>query len=150
MEDKGNERGGRTVALLTATSGFGGMGVLGMVAYFGVLIGIFYFMMIRPQKKKQKAVDEMQNNIAVGDWIMTNGGFFGKVVDTVNEYLLVEFGTNKSVIIPIVKDAVASVGEPDLTRKRVEEKVVEDDDDEYYDDEDDYYDEEDFLDKDDK
>lgn len=136
------------MALLTAASGFGGMGMAGMVLYFGVLFGIFYFLMIRPQKKRQKAIDEMQNNISVGDWVQTNGGFAGKVVDVVNDYLLVEFGTNKSVIIPLRKDAVATIGEPDLTRKRVEEKVEEDydlDDDDYL-----YEDDEDFLDEDDK
>ena len=52
---------------------------------------------------------------------MTTGGMYGKVVDSVNNILLVEFGTNKSVIIPVEKDQIARVKEPDLTRNNIEE-----------------------------
>lgn len=133
------------MALTTSAGALGGFGVTGMLLYFAVIIGIFYFLMIRPQKKKQKQVDEMQSSIKVGDWIMTNGGFYGKVVDVVNNCLMIEFGTNKSVIIPIVKEAVASVGEPDLTRKKAEVVVEEEEDDD-----DDLLLDDDFLDDDDK
>ncbi|WP_242985330.1 preprotein translocase subunit YajC [Vallitalea okinawensis] len=126
------------------------MGMAGMILYFGALFAIFYFLLIRPQKKRQKAVDDMQNSISVGDWIMTNGGLYGKVVDIVNEFLIVEFGTNKSVLVPISKQAIASVGEPNLTRKRIEEVEEDiDDEDEDFEDEDfDFDEDEDFLDED--
>ncbi len=128
----------------------GSMGMAGMILYFGALFAIFYFLLIRPQKKRQKAVDDMQNSISVGDWIMTNGGLYGKVVDIVNEFLIVEFGTNKSVLVPISKQAIASVGEPNLTRKRIEEVEEDiDDEDEDFEDEDfDFDEDEDFLDED--
>lgn len=122
----------------------------GMILYFGALFAIFYFLLIRPQKKRQKAVDDMQNSISVGSWIMTNGGLYGKVVDVVNEFLIVEFGTNKSVLVPISKQSVATIGEPDLTRKRYEEVEEDiDDEEEDFDDEDfDFDEDEDFLDDD--
>lgn len=118
--------------------GQGSMGIMGMVLYFGALFAIFYFLLIRPQRKRQRQTDDMQNSINVGDWVMTTGGLFGKVVDIFDLYLVVEFGTNKSVLVPISRSAVASVGEPDLTKKRVEESkpskkaaVADDDDDEF-------------------
>ncbi len=103
-------------------------GILGMVLYFGILFGIMWFLLIRPQRKRQKAVDEMQNAISVGDWVMTAGGTFGKVVDTVNDICIVEFGLNRGVRIPVQRDQIAAVKEPDLTVKKyddVEEEETE-------------------------
>jgi preprotein translocase subunit YajC len=46
----------------------------------GVLLAIFYFIMIRPQQKKQKEVKTMIANLAHGDMVMTSGGIQGKVM----------------------------------------------------------------------
>lgn len=100
----------------------GSMGIMGMVLYFGALFAIFYFLLIRPQRKRQKQTDEMQNSIKVGESVMTTGGLFGKVVDVFDNYLVIEFGTNKSVLVPVSRSAIATVGEPDLTKRKVEEK----------------------------
>lgn len=83
-----------------------------------ILFGLMYFMIIRPQKKRQRQIDQMQSSINIGDSVMTNGGFYGKVVDSVNNILILELGTNKSVRVPIERSAVASVKEPDLTINR--------------------------------
>ncbi|GMQ57861.1 hypothetical protein AN1V17_22560 [Vallitalea sediminicola] len=89
-----------------------------------ILFGFMYLMLIRPQKKRQKQVDQMQSSINIGDSVMTNGGFYGKVVDSVNNVLIVELGTNKSVRVPIERNAVAAVKEPDLTINR--DDLIED------------------------
>ncbi|GKX31417.1 hypothetical protein SH1V18_38970 [Vallitalea longa] len=83
-----------------------------------ILFGFMYLMLIRPQKKRQREVDQMQSSISIGDFVMTNGGFYGKVVDSVNNVLIVELGTNKSVRVPIERNAVAAIKEPDLTINR--------------------------------
>ncbi|NMA84930.1 MAG: preprotein translocase subunit YajC [Epulopiscium sp.] len=119
-----------SIALLEAAPVAGGG--LGMILYFGVLFGIMWFLLIRPQRKRQKAVEDMQNSISVGDWVMTAGGTFGKVVDLVNDICVVEFGLNRGIRIPVQKDQIAALREPDLTVKRHEdiEEDTEDEDEE--------------------
>ncbi|TCT16774.1 preprotein translocase subunit YajC [Natranaerovirga pectinivora] len=106
-----------------AEAGQAGGGWLGIIVIYGGFLGLLWFIMIRPQKKRQKAVMDMQSSIKVGDSVLTTGGLFGRVVDVVNNTLIVEFGTNKSVRVPILKDAVASVREPELTIVRETEEI---------------------------
>ena len=55
-----------------------------------VMIGIFYFMLIRPENKKKKAVEAMRNSVAVGDEITTIGGIIGIVVDIKEDKIVIE------------------------------------------------------------
>ncbi|WP_068674457.1 preprotein translocase subunit YajC [Oceanobacillus sp. Castelsardo] len=56
---------------------------------------IFYFLLIRPQQKRQKKVQEMQNNIQKGEDVVTIGGFHAKVhaIDEATVVLITENGT---------------------------------------------------------
>jgi len=54
--------------------------MLHMFAILAITIGIFYFMIIRPQQKKQKETDAMLQAISKGDRVLTSGGVFGTVV----------------------------------------------------------------------
>jgi len=106
--------------LTTGTTGSGG--ITQILVLYAAIFAIFWFFLIRPQKKKQRAVETMQNSISVGDSVLTSGGFYGKVVDKVNDVYMVEFGTNKSVRVPVQKSAIVSIAEPDLTiTKEIEE-----------------------------
>jgi preprotein translocase YajC subunit len=51
-----------------------------MIVYIVVIIGVMYFVMIRPQKKKQKEEQKMRESIQVADEILTIGGIHGRVV----------------------------------------------------------------------
>ncbi|MEG1458191.1 MAG: preprotein translocase subunit YajC [Acetivibrio sp.] len=93
-----------------ATSGVGGTAF--MIIYIVALIGIFYFFMIRPQKKQQKAHAALLTTIASGDSILTNSGFYGVVIDVMDEVVIVEFGNNKNCRIPMKKDAITEVEKP--------------------------------------
>ena len=93
--------GGGTTMILT---------LVGYVLFFGVLI---YFMIVRPQKKQQKKQDELMSSIAVGDSILTTSGFYGVVIDMVDEdVIIVEFGNNKNCRIPMRKTAIVEVEKP--------------------------------------
>lgn len=92
-----------------------------LVVVYGAFFAFMWFVLIRPQRKKQKEVARIQNEIAVGDSVLTSGGLYGKVVDTVNDVLIVEFGMNKGVRVPVQRSAVATVAEPDLTIAKIEE-----------------------------
>lgn len=56
---------------------------------------IFYFLLIRPQQKRQKQVREMQANIQKGDKIVTIGGMHGSVDAIDEDIVVVNCGTNK-------------------------------------------------------
>ena len=52
----------------------------GTVFMFGAIFMIFYFLLIRPQRKQQKTHDEMVKSLSRGDEVVTMGGIFGKIV----------------------------------------------------------------------
>ncbi len=110
--------------LLTTTGGTGGL--MSMLLIYAVIIGVMWFILIRPQKKQQKQIEEMQNSVKIGDTILLNSGLYGKVVDIINDTFIVEFGLNKSVRIPVVRSTVARVAEPNLTVGKKAELVDED------------------------
>ncbi len=102
----------------------GGTGMIVTVAYMAVFFGIMWFLIIRPQKKREKEVAEMQNKITVGQYVLLQSGEYGKVVDVVNDLFVIEFGLNKSVRIPVKKAAVAAIQEPNLSvGKKVDPKA---------------------------
>ena len=104
-----------TTVLTAATGDVSTGGMLGSliiyVVFFGLLI---YFMIYRPQKKQQKKQDELVNSIEIGDSILTTSGFYGVVIDNVDEnVVIVEFGNNKNCRIPMKKTAIVEVEKPE-------------------------------------
>ena len=87
----------------------GNIGVWGTVAYIVVIVGIFYFMGIRPQQKERKKQQEMLNSLAVGDTVLTTSGFYGVVIDLTDDTVIVEFGGNKNCRIPMQKSAIVQI-----------------------------------------
>jgi preprotein translocase subunit YajC len=116
-----------SVLLGTAQSAGGGFGLT--LIYIVVFFGIMWFMLIRPQKKKEKEIADMQNSIKVGNEVLLQSGLYGKVVDIINDVVIVEFGLNKAVRIPVKKVAIAGVQAPNLSISKQPEvgtRVVED------------------------
>ena len=103
----------------------GSGGLMGMLGIYAIFIVILYFVMIRPQRKRQKQTVAMQNNVKIGDWVLLNSGMYGKVVNIVNDCLIIEFGTNKNIMIPVLRSQIAGVEEPDLTPKNVDANSIE-------------------------
>ena len=85
------------------------MGGIEMILMIVVMVGIFYFFMIRPESKKKKKLAEMRSSLAVGDTITTIGGIFGKVVSISDEKITFETSEDR-VRIQIAKWAVSTVG----------------------------------------
>ena len=86
-----------------------GMGLGFTIVWLVVLFGIMYFLMVRPQKKEQKRIQAMLNDMAVGDSVVTTGGFYGVIIDMTDEDVIVEFGNNKNCRIPMRKQAISEV-----------------------------------------
>lgn len=98
---------GSILASSTANNASGGMGL--MIIWLVVIFGFMYFLMIRPQKKEQKKKDLMLSEVAVGDTVLTTSGFYGTIIDIVDDTVIVEFGNNKNCRIPMQKAAIADV-----------------------------------------
>ena len=73
-----------------------------------VLFVVMYFFTIRPQKKQEKQINDMRNNLQVGDEITTIGGIIGKIVSIKDETVLIETGHDRTKI-RILRSAVKNV-----------------------------------------
>ncbi|TJX65652.1 preprotein translocase subunit YajC [Soehngenia saccharolytica] len=71
-------------------------------------LAVFYFLAIRPQKKKEKEVKEMRDSLKIGDEIVTIGGLYGKVVKVKDDYVTLEVGPSKTKM-DFAKWAIGSV-----------------------------------------
>ena len=77
-----------------------------------LLIVMIYFMMIRPQRKKEKADQEMRESLRVGDEIITIGGIIGKVEKITEKTVIISTTAGKNKI-EFLKSAIASVSSKD-------------------------------------
>ena len=82
---------------------------IGIILLYVVIIGAFYLIAIRPQKKKEKEHQALVNAVAVGDSILTTSGFYGVVIDIAEDVVIVEFGSDRHCRIPMQKEAIVSV-----------------------------------------
>ena len=73
-----------------------------------ILIAVMYFLMIRPQRKKDKAINEMRRSLTVGDEIVTIGGIVGKIVKTKDETIVIQVGSDR-VKLEMMRWAVSSI-----------------------------------------
>ncbi|MCL2086650.1 MAG: preprotein translocase subunit YajC [Oscillospiraceae bacterium] len=77
-----------------------------LILPFGIMILVFYFLLIRPEKKRAKRAKEMLDNIQVADEIVTTGGIIGRVISVKEDTILLETGSDRTKI-RILKNAVA-------------------------------------------
>ena len=89
-----------------------------------VLIIAMYFLMIRPQRKKDKQIQEMRNSLQVGDEIVTIGGICGKIVKTKDESIVIQVGADK-VKFEMMRWSVSSVTNPSHKPRKDEVNSVE-------------------------
>lgn len=84
-----------------AAADAGGMGIGALLAQFlplVLIVVVFYFMLIRPQRKRDKATQEMRSKVEVGDEIVTVGGVIGRVVSLKDDTIVIETGSDRSKV----------------------------------------------------
>ncbi len=91
-----------------------------IVVYLVLFGGIIYFMTIRPQRKQQKEKEALHSSMQPGDSVLTTSGFYGVIIDIMDDTVIVEFGSNRNCRIPMQKDAIAAVEKPNLSKKEEE------------------------------
>ncbi len=84
------------------------MGGLETIIMLVLMIAVFYFFAIRPQKKQEKETAEMRNSIVVGDEIITIGGIIGTVLIIKDDKMMIETGNDRTKLT-ILKSAVRTV-----------------------------------------
>lgn len=84
-----------------------------LIIYVAIFAGVYFFF-IRPQKKEQKKMQEMLSTIAAGDSVLTTSGFYGVVLDVMEDTVIIEFGNNKNCRIPMKKEAIAAIEKPEV------------------------------------
>ena len=92
--------------LLFTPSGQGGPGLTGFIIQIGLFIGIFYFLLIRPQRRQQQQHKELLASLQRGDRIVTSSGIIGEVVHIKDDEVTIRSGEAKFVI---ARSAVSSI-----------------------------------------
>ncbi len=86
--------------LLQAPSGAPPQSPIGFLLPMALIFVIFYFLLIRPQTKRQKEHDEMLKRVEKGDRVVTSGGVHGVVTGTTDDVLTVEIGAGGGQLAP--------------------------------------------------
>lgn len=95
------------LAMANPSGGGGSGGGMMTVLMFGSIFAIFYFMIIRPQRKQQSERKQMIDALKRGDKIVTSGGLFGTVKDVKGDRVIVTIA--EGVKVEVAKSAVSGV-----------------------------------------
>lgn len=93
-----------------ATTGDGSTGAssgISSIIMLVVIVVVFYFFLIRPENKKKKKLEQMRNELGVGDKITTIGGMVGRIVDISGDLITFETGEDR-VRIQVTKWAIST------------------------------------------
>ena len=104
-------------------------GLLSMLFPLLLMVGVFYFMLIRPESKRKKEAEQLRSNIKNGDKITTIGGVMGTVVDVKSESFVIETSADQ-VRIEFAKWALstndsAAAAAKEEAKKKQEQKAKE-------------------------
>lgn len=115
-----------SLPVLQAASGNSAGSMVSTVVMFGVIFVIFYFLIIRPQNKKQKEMQKMLSAIKKGDKVVTIGGIHG-VVNSIKDNGNVIVKVDENCKLEFTKSAISTVLNRDAASEKAEkaEKVAE-------------------------
>lgn len=86
-----------------------------------LMFAVFYFFIIRPQKKKANEINEMRESLKVGDKIITIGGIIGKIILVKEDYLVIETSSDNTKF-EIMKWGINGTYKKNTDLKDVEEE----------------------------
>ncbi|MCD4657486.1 MAG: preprotein translocase subunit YajC [Planctomycetes bacterium] len=96
-------------------------GLLSMVLMIGMLFVVMYFFMIRPQSKKQKALESMRRELSKNDKVMTTGGLIGFVTKIKDNEVVLKIDEGNNTRVTVVKGAIVHI----IDRAETKEEEVE-------------------------
>jgi preprotein translocase subunit YajC len=77
-----------------------------------LILVIFYFLLIRPQQKRQRQLQKTIDNLKKGDRIVTAGGIIGTITSIQNDYVVIKVGDNDGTKMEILKSAITGLRQP--------------------------------------
>jgi len=91
----------------------GGSGLLGALLPFLIMFAVLYFLLIRPQQKRQKEHKALLEKLKKGDRVITNSGLFGTIVNfnEKNKSVVLNVGDQDSVKLEVLRSAIAGTVE---------------------------------------
>ena len=92
---------------LTAGAEAGGSQMVSTIVMLVLMVGVFYFMLIRPENKRKKEAEQLRSSLKVGDKITTIGGISGTVVNVKDDKFVIETGADQ-VRIELMKWALST------------------------------------------
>ena len=93
--------------MLNFLTNTGDVSMMSTIVMLVLMIGVFYFMLIRPENKRKKEAEEMRSSVKRGDKIVTIGGIVGTVVDVKENRFVLESGADQ-VRIELEKWAIST------------------------------------------
>jgi len=93
--------------IMQAQPDAGPMSMISTFIPFILIIVVFYFLILRPQQKRQKERQKLLNSVKVGDEVITAGGIFGKVDHIEDKILYVKIADN--VKVRVTKESVSQI-----------------------------------------
>lgn len=92
------------------------MAILYQIIPLVLIFGLFFFMIILPEKKRKKQYGQMMDSLQVNDEIMTRGGIVGKIVQMDEEHIVIETSSDRTKI-KLVRNSIASKIYKEETKK---------------------------------
>lgn len=80
--------------------------IMSLILPLGAMVLIFWLFILRPEKKRNKEMQQMLNNIQVADKVVTTGGIVGRVLSVNEDTVLIETGSDRTKI-RVIKTAIA-------------------------------------------
>lgn len=108
----------------STSTGATGIGMLGSLLPLVLIIGVFYFLMIRPENKRKKEAEQMRSNLSVGDRITTIGGIVGTVVSIKDDKFVMETSADQ-VRIEFCKWALSTNETAEEKAKAEQKRIAE-------------------------
>ncbi len=96
------------IAMAPQGGGDAGGGIFSTIIMFALIIGIFYFLIIRPQQKRQKERQKLLDSVQKGDKVITLGGVHGVVEGVEEKTLLLKIADN--VKVKVERSAISTIG----------------------------------------
>ena len=112
------------VNFLTAAEGAAAGGMMSTVIMMVAMLGIFYFMLIRPENKRKNEAEQMRSSVRKADKITTIGGIVGTIVDVKENNIVLETSADQ-VRIEFAKWAISSNETAAENAKAAEAKAAE-------------------------
>jgi len=92
--------------------GTGGLGALGSLFPIVLMVGVFYFLLLAPQQRRQKKWQEMVNELKTGDKVITNGGLRGTIISIKDDAVQLRVPPD-NLRLEVARNSIASVAKPE-------------------------------------